>query len=119
MMPQHKLKKKIEKSPNIKRFLESGANEKACKLVSMAYLLHSIANSLTDEANEVMGKYGLYHFEIKYHGNNLVKAFDCYNRAITKLIIDEESRWEFVRDFEAFEKICRDFMNLDKEKTEE
>lgn len=118
MLTEYQLKKKLEKKPNLKAFMESEDNDKACRLISMAYLLHSIANSFTDEANDLMRKYGVWHHDIKYHGNNLVKAFDCYNRTITKLIIGERGREAFVADFEAFEPVCRKYMDLDIVKEE-
>lgn len=112
MSMDYKIQKKIESNPKLKKFFESEDNEKACRYISMAYLLHSIANEMTEEATDIMRKYGLFHFEIKHQANSLTKAFDLYNRTIAKLIVGEEGRQAFVNDYEKFFKICEEFMGL-------
>jgi hypothetical protein len=99
--------------PMVKKFKESGDADRASRLISMAYLLQSIATELTEEANGLIAKYGLYHHNVKYWSNQLSKVFDLYHRQISGMIIDEPTREMFVTDYENFSKVCRDFMHAD------
>lgn len=107
------LEKKLANHPSLRKFVESTDNDKVSRHISMAYLLHSIANELTEEANEVLHKYGLVHFSIKYHSNRLQKAFDLYHRQIYNLI-DGGGREAFIKDYEYFREIVESFMNSKK-----
>lgn len=107
------LEKKLANSPSLRKFVESTDNDTVSRHISMAYLLHSIANELTEEANEVLHKYGLVHFSIKYHSNRLQKAFDLYHRQIYNLI-DSEGCEAFIKDYEYVREIVENFMNPKK-----
>lgn len=115
MMTQEEINRRINSNPKIKKFYESKDNDKASRLISMAYLLQSIANEMTEEANALIEKYGLFHFNIKLHANRLEKAFDMYHRQISSMIRDEEVKRIFCDDYEEFRKLCDKYMYSDKE----
>lgn len=115
MMTQEEIDRRINSNPKIKKFYESKDNDKASRLISMAYMLQSIANEMTAEANALIEKYGLFHFNIKLHANRLEKAFDLYNRQISSMIVSEDVKRMFCDDYEEFRKICDEYMNSDKE----
>ena len=109
-MTKEEREKRIASNPRIKRFVDCGDADKASRLLSMAYLLQSIAISYTDEANTIIRKHGLMQFAIKMYSERLNKAFDMYNRQIDKMITDEDSRIALCEDFEEFEAVCRRYM---------
>lgn len=113
MMTKEEIDRKINSNPKIKKFYESKDNDKASRLISMAYLLQSIANEMTEEANSIIAKYGLFHFNIKLHANRLEKAFDLYNRQISSMIVSEDVKRMFCDDYEEFRKICEKYMYSD------
>lgn len=109
-MRKEEREKRIAGNPRIKRFVDCGDADKASRLLSMAYLLQSIAISYTDEANAIIRKHGLLQFAVKMYSERLNKAFDMYNRQIDKMITDEDSRIALCEDFEEFEAVCRCYM---------
>lgn len=111
MMTPEEIQRKIDNNPPLKRFTESEDNRKESKLISMAYLMNSIANSFTEEANDIIAQYGLFHFNIKLYSNRLMQAFDLYHRQINSMIPDNESKINFCEDFEDFKVISEKFMN--------
>lgn len=109
-MTKEEREKKIAGNPRIKRFVDCGDADKASRLLSMAYLLQSIAISYTDEANAIIRRHGLMQFAVKMYSERLNKAFDMYNRQIDSMITDKDSRQAFCEDFEDFEAVCRRYM---------
>lgn len=109
-MTKEERERRINANPRLKRFVDSGDADKASRLLSMAYLLQSIATAYTDEANDIIHKHGLKHFGIKLYSERLSRAFDLYNRQLNSMIIDEDARQNFCMDYENFELVCREFM---------
>lgn len=101
----------VATNKRIRKFVESGDDERAARLTSMAYLLFSIAQNYSEEAMNIIEKHGLYHHNLKYLGNNLCKAFDRYNTQLCSMIVDDDAKKQFVDDFDIFEAVCRKYMN--------
>ena len=101
----------VQNNPRLRHFVESGDADTASRLISMAYLLFSIAEQYTEEANELIRKHGLYHFNLKYLGNNLIRSFDMYDRQLRTMIVDEEAKTQPCKDYDIFEQVCRRYMN--------
>mgnify|MGYP004643826873 CR=1 FL=1 len=104
----------LKKNPQWRAFSQSKDLSRVNRLISMAYLLQSIATSYTEEANSLLEKYGLMHHEIKSFSRHLTKAFDAYDKQLDKLICNKSSRKQLCDDFEYFENVCRQFMNKDE-----
>ncbi len=113
MMTEEEKQKKLDRNPTIKRFARSKDFSKCGRLVSMAYQLHSIANSFTEEATEIMGKYGLMRFETKLLDTRLTKAFDNYHRHVNEMFTTQDVKEAVCCDFENLEKFCRKYMRID------
>ena len=109
-MTKEERDKRVAANPRLKRFVDCGDADRASRLLSMAYLLQSIAIAYTDEANDIIRKHGLMQFAIKMYSERLSKAFDTYNRQIDSMITDEDSRQALCKDFEDFEAVCRRYM---------
>lgn len=108
-MTDKEIERKLEKSPSLKKFAESEDNEKCSRLLSMAYLMFSIANEYTEEANDILKKHNLLHFNIKLWSSRLSQTFDKYHNQM-KSMMRGEAKELFCEDYEAFERVCRRFM---------
>lgn len=109
-MTQEEKEKLIATNPRIRRFVESGDSEKASRLISMSYLLFSIAQNYTEEAMDIIEKHHLYHFNLKHLGNSLIRSFDRYNTQLKSMIVDDGAKEQFMTDYDTFEAVCRKYM---------
>ena len=112
MMTEEEIQRKLDRNPTLKRFAESKDNEKCSRLLLMAYLMFSIANEYTEEANDVLRRHNLLHFNIKLWSNRLSQTFDKYHNQM-KSMMRGEAKELFCKDYEEFEQMCRKFMNGD------
>ena len=96
-------------NPRIRRFVESGDEERAGVLISMAYILMSIANAYTEEANELLDKHNLILYNVKHTANKFTKAFDSYHTILKSMIPSMEEQKDFTEDFTILQEIT-DFL---------
>lgn len=102
---------KLREEPHVKAFLESEDCQKTVRLISMAYLVHSVANSLVEDAFDILAKYDSVRGKIKTTSNNVVQSFDTFDKVMRSLIGDQEAKWQFCDDFDEFEAVCIEYMN--------
>ncbi len=103
-------------SPDYRSFVDSGDSQKCARLISMAYLLHSIANCYHEEANDIMQKHGLVHKKIKTRATNLMTSFDLYDKEVFQLLDKKEAQSHFCDDYDYFKSVCDKFAHLNQEK---
>lgn len=108
MTPEEK-KEKMMQNPRVRKFVESGDEERASILISMAYILMSVANAYTEEANELMDKHGLILYNVKHTANKLAKSFDTYHNILKTMLPGRDEKDAFVEDFSILQEIT-DFM---------
>lgn len=65
---------------------QSGALDRAAKLLSMAYITFGIANGYAEEATSILQPYGLVHGKLKSKADNLATSFDAYDKAMQELL---------------------------------
>jgi len=103
--------KTLERLQKLKAFKEGGESGKADRLLSMGYLVHTVADAYTEEANEIFAKYGLMSSRVKTAANNLSQSFDAYDKAMSSLIGDERQKVNMCDDYETMRSLCDQFMN--------
>lgn len=101
--------------PNYREFIESGDATKAAKLISMAYLVQSIANAYNEDAIELIQKHDLVHKKLKTRIYNLSGAFDLYDKEVSTLIDTEEAKLHLCNDYDYFRAMCDKFLDLNHE----
>lgn len=112
---QQKIQKAMEQNPNLRNFIESGESKRVSVLLSMGYLVHSVANAYNEEAIEIMEKNNLVHKKIKTKINNLTQSFDAYDKVLFSLIDSKETRAHLMEDYDTFRGLCDSFMNADND----
>lgn len=115
MDKQQKIQKAMEQDPNLRNFIESGDSKRVSVLLSMGYLVQSVANAYNEEAIDIMEKHGLVHKKIKTKINNLTQSFDAYDKAVFSLIDSKEARENLLEDYDTFRGLCDKFMNADND----
>lgn len=110
------IQRAMEESPILRNFIESGDSKRVSVLLSMGYLVQSVANAYNEEAIEIMEKHGLVHKKIKTKINNLIQSFDAYDKAVFSLIDSKEARENLLEDYDTFRGLCDKFMNADVRK---
>lgn len=103
----------MQADPNYRAFIESGDSLRVSVLVSMLYLMHSVSNAYAERAIELMEQYDLVHKKIKTTANNLTQSFDAFDKVLFQLVNRQESQNIFCGDFERFQTLCDQFMNID------
>lgn len=115
---QQKIQKAMEQDPDFRNFIESGDSRRVSILLSMGFLVQSVANEYNEEAIKIMENHNLVHKKIKTKINNLTQSFDAYDKALFSLVNTQEARQNLVDDYGSFKKICDTFMLKDNQTTE-
>ena len=103
---------KTIKDKRLKQFVNSGDCDRATRLETLAYLLHSIAQQATEEAAELLLKHGLRNGEVKYRSSFLVKAFNQYHIEV-KQMLPRFGSTAFCEDYEQLRKSLYVFAGLE------
>lgn len=115
MDKQQKIQKAMEQDPNLRNFIESGESRRVSILLSMGFLVQSVANAYNEEAIDIMEKHNLVHKKIKTKINNLTQSFDAYDKVLFSLIDSKEARAHLMEDYDTFRGLCDKFMNADND----
>lgn len=113
---QQKIQKAMEQDPDFRNFIESGDSRRVSILLSMGFLVQSVANAYNEEAIDIMEKHNLVHKKIKTKINNLTQSFDAYDKVLFSLIDSQEAREHLMKDYESFKGLCDTFMLKEIEK---
>lgn len=95
----------------IEQFVESGDCERATRLETLAYLLHSVAQQATEEADELLHKHMLRYGEVKYRSGILTKAFNMYHLEV-KQLLPRQGSVPLCLDYEDLRKMVYKFGNI-------
>ncbi len=82
---QQKLNRE-RKQEKIKRAEEEGVIDKATRILSAIYLLHSQSAVMYDDLDELLERHGLKLGNIKGLGTKLNMAFDKYFESLSRMI---------------------------------
>lgn len=98
----------------IEKAQKSGAIDKASYLLALSYIAISEANNLIDEANEYLGKYGLFIGEVKKAHTNLSLAANRYFHECGKIFNKNVNVIDYFSDLEEFDRLARKFGELEE-----
>ena len=105
-----KERERMMQHPRVRRLIESGDADEAAKLMSMAYLVMSVAKAYQDDADDILKGHGMIMYNAKRTMNTLEAAFRNYNTVLKSMIPDLEARMQLCRDFDIVRDVLDAFM---------
>lgn len=96
----------------IQRAVRNGAIDKVNKLLSAAHLLNCEANSLVEEANDILHENGLLVGELKKYHTDFVKCADRYFSEFSGLVTEDNKKMEMFTDMEEFDAMFRKWAKI-------
>lgn len=90
----------------------NGSIDRMNMLLSAAHLLNCEANSLVEEASDLMTENGLLLGNLKKLHNNFVKSADLYFLEFSSLVETEKSKMDMFRDMDDFDAKFREWAKL-------
>ena len=90
----------------------NGSIDRMNMLLSAAHLLNCEANSLVEEASDLMAENGLLLGDLKKLHNNFVKSADLYFLEFSSLVETEKSKMDIFRDMDDFDAKFREWAKL-------
>ena len=99
----------------IERAKANGSIQRLNMLISAAHILNCEANSLIEEAADLMAENGLMLGSLKRLHNNFVKAADLYFKDFASMVDDDGSKMDMFEDMEGFSKLFRKWSRRDQE----
>lgn len=91
----------------IEAAVANGSMDRMNMLLSAAHLLNCEANSLVEEASDVMAQNGLLLGDLKKLHNDFVRVADKYFKEFATLVGTEKSKMDMFSDLEGFDKAFR------------
>ena len=89
-----------------------GTMNRANQLLSAVQILNCTANSLLEEANDLLRKKSLCLGEIKKLHGIYVRSADMYFKEFSKFVLTEKEKMDMFSDMEEFEKIFKKWAKL-------
>lgn len=95
--------------------VKDGSMERLNTLLSAAHLLNCEANSLIEEASDVMKAKGLLLGDLKKLHNDFIKCADRYFKEFSTLVISEKSKMDMFGDLQGFDEAFRNWAKVPAE----
>lgn len=96
----------------IETAVKDGSIDRMNMLLSAAHLLNCEANSLIEEASDVMLTKGLLLGNLKKLHNDFVKCADRYFREFATLVTTDKSKMDMFGDLDGFDKSFREWAKV-------
>lgn len=90
--------------------IASGDINRLSRLLSIAYEIHTVADTYCQEAVDIMEKYDFVHKKIKTSANNLSQSFDVFDK-VMHAFLDEHADKLFCRSYETTKELLDACMN--------
>lgn len=103
----------IAKKDLIDRANADGAMDKMNQLISAAHILNCEANSLVEEASDLMDKYGLLLGDLKMRHNSFVRSADMYFSTFASMVKNEKNKMDMFKDLDDFDKSFRKWAKIE------
>lgn len=104
----------IAKKDLVDKATADGAIDRMNQLLSASYILNCEANSLVEEAADLMDKYGLLLGDIKMRHNSFVRSADMYFSTFASMVKNEKNKMDMFKDLEDFDKSFRKWAKIEK-----
>lgn len=92
-------------------FKQSGREDKFLRLLSMTYIMHSIANAYAEEAIEMAEEIGIVRKKLKTRIVNLEVAFDLFDKEFYAMTQTESIQKAFCEDYDELKRVLDKYMN--------
>ena len=99
----------------IERAEANGSMARLNQLLSASHILLCEANSLLEEASDLMQRNGLLLGELKMLHNRFTQAADRYFNEFAAMVTTERQKMDMFRDMDGFDDYFRHWAKLDKE----
>lgn len=99
----------------IARAEENGSIARLNQLLSASHLLLCEANSLLEEAADLMERNGLLLGELKQLHNRFTQSADRYFREFASMVTTDRQKMDMFRDMDGFDEWFRKWAKLPKE----
>ena len=125
MIPTKKHPDRYGKKKLRKNLYGSDDEKRLAALLTMEYIVLSVANAYHEEAKELMEQYAVYDFETKRESEAAIKRFDDYHQYMMQQFFhgQREANNQMTAIYEELKKTCDeqilDSIILYKEKVEE
>ena len=116
---------KYDKRKLRRNFYGSDDEKRLSALLTMEYVVLSVANAYHEEAKDLMQQYAVYDFETKKESEAAIKRFDDYHTYMMQMFFhgQREANCQISTIYEELKKTCDeqilDSIILYKEKVEE
>lgn len=97
----------------VSEIVKNGDMFKAAHLISAAYLITSIANSLVDDIVDIFDKYGFMVRGIKHQFKSYESAFDKWEKLVSGMVDTKGRKLWMANDFEKLEGLIREYIDID------
>lgn len=103
------------KTTLIRRAEQNGSIARLNQLFSASHILLAEANSLVEEASDLMAANGLLLGELRQLHNRFTQAADRYFREFGSMVETEAQKMDMFRDMDGFDACFRRWAKLPKE----
>ena len=103
----------IAKKDLIDKATADGAIDRMNQLLSAAHILNCEANTLVEEAADMMDKYGLLLGDIKMRHNGFIRSADMYFSTFASMVKNERNKMDMFKDLEDFDKSFRKWAKIE------
>lgn len=95
--------------------VKDGSMDRLNMLLSAAHLLNCEANSLIEEAADVMRAKGLLLGDLKKLHNDFLKCADRYLKEFSTLVVNDQSKMDMFEDLQSFDTAFRTWAKVPAE----
>ena len=95
--------------------VKDGSMDRLNMLLSAAHLLNCEANSLIEEAADVMRAKGLLLGDLKKLHNDFLKSADRYFKEFSTLVGNDQSKMDMFEDLQSFDTVFRTWAKVPAE----
>lgn len=105
----------IPKKKLIDAAVKDGSMDRLNMLLSAAHLLNCEANSLVEEASDVMKAKGLLLGDLKKLHSDFIKCADRYFKEFSTLVVNDKSKMDMFGDLQSFDESFRAWAKIPAE----
>lgn len=98
----------------VERAFADGTIDRANLLLSAAHILNLEANTIVEEASDVLTGAGLQLGELKKLHSDFVRSADRYFREFAMMVTSEKKKMDMFTDMDSFDKLFRGWAKIDE-----
>lgn len=106
----------LPKKGTVSRALADGTIDRVNHLLSAVHMLNIEANTLVEEAADVLTRAGLQLGSLKKYHSNFVRCADMYFHEFATMITSEDKKMDMFSDMDEFDALFRKWAKLNEDK---